>query len=167
MLDIYNSNGETTGRVVERSAVKVSTFNSNEHIAVSIIYIENHENEFLIQKTSKEKGGLYSSTGGHIDHGQTPKEAIIREVREELGIAVDENEIVDLGFMVVDFPIRFVFYLKKDIDLKDVVLQKEEVDSVSYMSVNKIKSIIEKGLMIKGHAKVFEKILEYKTQNKA
>ena len=61
-----------------------------------------------------------------------------------------------------DFPIRFIFYLKKDIDLKDITLQKDEVESISYMSINEIRKIIDAGKMHKGHSKVLEVVLKYK-----
>lgn len=66
LLDIYDDNGNKTGRIIERGdkSVKLS---KNEHIAISVIFIENDNGEFLIQKTSKEKGNIYSSTGGHVN----------------------------------------------------------------------------------------------------
>ena len=79
LLDVYNENGDTTGRTIIRGD-KSSKLNDNEHIAVCVIYIENSKGEFLIQKTSLEKGGNYSSTGGHVSHGDTPFETIKREV---------------------------------------------------------------------------------------
>jgi len=158
LLDVYDDNGQKTGRVVERGS---KDFKEGEHIAVAIIYIENSNNEFLIQKTSKEKGGQYSSTGGHVDHGEEPIDSIKREVKEELGIDIDNDSIIDLGYMCVDFPIRFCFYLKKDIDIKDIKLQEDEVESISYMTVDEIKELIDRGLMHAGHAKVLEKVLEY------
>ena len=165
LLDVYNDKGEKTGRVVERGN-KEEVFETGEHIAVAIIYIENNKGEFLIQKTSKQKGDNYSSTGGHVDHGEEPSESIKREVEEELGIDVSKDNIVDLGYLLVDFPVRFVFYLKKDIDIKDVVIQEEEVESVSYMTEREITNLIDKGLMNNGHAKVFEYILKCKKENK-
>ena len=164
LLDVYNDKGERTGRIVERGA-KDTSFADGEHIAVAIIYIENDNNEFLIQKTSKEKGGNYSSTGGHVNHNEEPIDTIRREVKEELGIDINKDEIVDLGYLLFDFPIRFVFYLRKNIDIKDIVLQKEEVESVSYMNEKQLKSLIKKGLMHKAHAKVLEYVLEYKKVN--
>ena len=161
LLDVYNNNGEKTGKVVERG-IKDSDFNIGEHIAVAIIYIENSNGEFLIQKTSIQKGGIYSSTGGHVVHNENPIDTIKREVKEELGIDVSKERIIDLGYLVFDFPVRFIFYLKKDIDLKDIKLQKDEVESVSYMNISDLKDIIEKGLMHKAHAKVLERVLDYK-----
>ena len=161
MLDVYDSLGNKTGRIVAREK-KDETFSKDEHIAVAIIYIENDRNEFLIQKTSKEKGGHYSSTGGHIKHGEDAFTTIVREVKEELGIDVSNDNIISLGHICVDFPVRFMFYLKKNINLNDITLQKDEVESVSYMDVDTIKDILDKGLMHKGHYKVLEKVLEYK-----
>lgn len=161
LLDVYDSFGIKTGRVVERGN-KNEKFHENEHIAVAIIYIENDKNEFLIQKTSKEKGGHYSSTGGHINHGEDALSTIVREVKEELGVDISNDNIISLGYICVDFPIRFVFYLRKNIDLKDITLQEDEVESVSYMNMDEIRDILDKGLMNKGHYMVLEKILEYK-----
>lgn len=161
LLDVYNDNGERTGRVVERGTSKDS-FSKEEHIAVAIIFIENSNHEFLIQKTSKEKGGHYSSTGGHVDHNEKPMDSIKREVQEELGIDIYHDEIIDLGFLLFDFPIRFVFYLKKDISLDDIVTQKEEVENVYYMKEEEIKDLIQKGRMLESHGRVFDTILKYK-----
>ena len=97
LLDVYDENGNVTGRVVQRGDKSV-TFEENEHIAVSIIFIENNKNEFLIQKTSHIKGGEYSTTGGHVNSGETPLEAIKREVSEEIGIDIETKDIVSLGF---------------------------------------------------------------------
>lgn len=98
----------------------------------------------MIQKTSKQKGSRYSQTGGHIKHNEEPIDAIKREVKEELGIDITKDNIIDLGYLVVDFPVRFIFYLKKDIELSDIVLQKEEVESVSYMDIKKLRDVIQK-----------------------
>lgn len=163
LLDVYNANGEKTGKVVERGD-NTYLFENGERIAVAIIYIENSKNEFLIQKTSMQKGGHFSSTGGHVDHGEEPIDTIKREVKEELGIDISNDNIVDLGYLVVDFPVRFVFYLKKDINLKDVILQKDEVESISYMSEDKLREIISSGLMHAGHTKVLERVLEYRNR---
>lgn len=161
LLDVYNEKGKLTGKVVERGA-KDDSFAPGERIAVAIIYIENSNNEFLIQKLSKEKGGIYSSTTGHIRHNEKPLDTIIRETKEELGLDISNDNLIDLGFLVVDFPVRFIFYLKKDIIINDITIQKEEVESVSYMTEQEIRDVIKKGLMHKAHNHILDRVLEYK-----
>ena len=160
LLDIYDNYGNKTGKIVDRETPD-SYFSNDEHIPVSVIYIENNNKEFLVQKLPKYQGDMYSVPGGHVIHGEEPIDAVKREVKEELGLDISNDNIIDLGFLIYDFPIRFIFYLKKDIDLKDIKLQKEEINYVSYMNVEEIKEAINKGLINKAHEKVFEKVLEY------
>lgn len=161
LLDVYDNNGNKTGRVVVRGD-KTTIFGDNEHIAVGVIYIENNNGEFLIQKTSKSKGDNYSSTGGHVDSGETPLESIKRETKEELGLNIDNDNVVELGYLLYDRPIRFMFYLKKDVDVNKLHTQEEEVESVKFMNIDEINNLIENGLMVESHAKIFKKVLEYK-----
>ncbi len=157
-LGIYDNEGKPTGRKVVRGDKNIE-LNDNEHIAVSIIFIENDKGEFLIQKASKEKGSYFSSTGGHIDFGETPMSTIRREIEEELGINVDNDEIEECGFFENGNALIFLYYLKKNINLDDLKLQKEEVDYAQYMTVDETKKLIEEDKMLKSHGRMFEKIL--------
>ena len=159
MLDIYDSNGKVTGRQVIRGDKSVK-LNADEHIALAVIFIENSKGEYLIQKSSEEKGSEYGTTGGHVDAGEIPSEAIKREVKEELGINVDNEDIKELGYMLYDVPIRYMYYLKKDININDIKVQAEEVEFVKYMSIDEINDIIDKDLMTKSHAIQFEEMLK-------
>lgn len=105
---------------------------------------------------------MYSSTGGHITNGESPIISIKREVLEEIGIDISDDNIVDLGFISYDMPIRFMFYLKKDIDINNIKVQDEEVEYVTYMSVDEIKELIKNKLITESHGIIFNKILEYK-----
>lgn len=161
LLDIYDDFGKPTGRVIKRGDKSVK-LGKSEHIAVAVIFIENSKGEFLIQKTSKEKGGEFSSTGGHVNSGETPLESIKREVKEEIGINIDNDNIVDLGYLLYDMPLRYMFYLKKDIDIDSVKTQKEEVEYVEYMNVDEVNKIIESKQITESHANIFKKVMEYK-----
>ena len=160
LLDVYDDLGNVTGRTVVRGDKSVK-LNEHEHIAVAIIFIENDKGEFLIQKTSKEKGGYYSSTGGHIDSGETPLNTIKREVLEELGVNIDKDNIVEYGAILHDKTIIFLYYIKKNIDINKVKLQKEEVDYVKYMSKNEINELIENNEMLKSHGNMFKEIIKH------
>lgn len=164
LLDIYDNFGNTTGKTIIRKD-KNTKLNDNEHIAVAVIFIENDEGKFLMQKTSSEKGGEFSSTGGHVNKNETPLETIKREVKEELGISIDNEKIIDYGYIIYDMPIRFMFYLKKNVDIKDITVQQEEVDYVKYMTKEEIQNLINNNLITKSHGIIFNKILELKNKN--
>lgn len=165
LLDIYDNEGNKTGKVIKRGDKSVQ-LSENEHIAVAVIFIENNKGEFLMQKTSTEKGGLFSSTGGHIDSGETPLSTIRREVEEELGINVDNETIEEYGFILYDKPLRYMFYLKKDIDINDIKVQEEEVEYVKYMTKEEILNLIENKQITESHGIIFNKILELKSNSK-
>ncbi len=159
LLDVYDDNGNVTGKVIERGN---KSLNKGEHIAVGVIFIENDNGEYLIQKTSKEKGGYYSSTGGHIDHGEIPNETIKREVLEELGIDISNDKVEEYGFINNGMALMFLYYLKKNIDIKDIVVQTEEVDYAEYMDIDKINGLIDSGEMLKSHGMLFRELLKRK-----
>lgn len=66
---------------------------------LSSIYliIKNEEGNILLQRRQGTKlwPGFLALPAGHIDEGENAYEAAIREAREELGIIVSQNNIVD------------------------------------------------------------------------
>lgn len=57
-------------------------------------------------------------------------------------------------------PLRFLFHIKKDIKTSEVKLQKEEVEFVEYMSIAKIKELIQTQKMLKSHGILFCELLK-------
>ena len=161
LIDLYDNNGKKLDKTYLRGD-KSYKFEKNEHIPIVMIFIENSEGKYLIQKTSEAKGNIYSSTGGHVDAGEDIDSALIREIKEELGIDVDIKEVKYLGHFITGAPIRFLYYLKKDIDIDKCTIDKEEVKYIKYMSENEINNLIEEKLFLESHAFCFNKILEFK-----
>ncbi len=165
LLDVYNEEGKVTGRIVTRGD-KSAIFNEGEHIAIAQIYIENDEGKFLIEKSSKVNGYRLLPTGGHISSGETPLETIIRETKEEIGLDISKDEIIDLGFMIVDKPVRFIFYIKKNVNLDELKLQTEEVEGVIYMTADEIREAIADGRMHGAHNYILDRVLNYTNKHK-
>lgn len=155
-LDIYNEKKEKLNKKIKRGDKLLD----NEHILVTVIFIENNEGKYLIQKTSKEKGEKYATTGGHVLSGETPKTAIIREVKEELGLDISNENIIYIGDLLFGIPFGEIYYLKKDLDVSKLSLQHEEVEQVEYLSKDEILKLIETEKMTKSHGLMFKKMLD-------
>ena len=109
---------------------------------VVLAFIKNSKGEYLIQKTSKQKKGIYAVTGGHVKSGETSQEAIINEIKEELGIDVLKEECKLFKTYKYETAFKDVYYIEKDIDLDTVKYSSDEVDYVKYFSVDEIHNII-------------------------
>ena len=59
--DLYDKDRNLTGETI----LKGEQIPENRYIIVMLIFIQNSEGKFLIQKRSKIKNGKYATTGGH------------------------------------------------------------------------------------------------------
>lgn len=159
-LDLYDKDNKTTGEIVLRTHDKVNV-PKDRYIKVVIIFMQNSEGNFLLQLTSKEKGSVIATTGGHVKSGQSSLDAIYAEVNEELGLDISNEDIRYIGTYFKTYAIVDTYYMKKDININDIILQKEEVDSVNWYSINEIKELIEHEKFRVGNIDGFNIILKY------
>lgn len=152
LLDLYDDEGKPLNITIERGS-KLEKGN----VMLSIVFIRNSENKYLIQKTSEEKGLEYSSTGGHVTHNENGLTTIIRELREELGINTCAQEIKTIGLVKnPDKPCVINLYLiEKDIDIDKLKLQDEEVESVNWMTSEEVIKLIKEDKFLKSHGYLF------------
>ena len=76
----------------------------NLKTVVSIALI-NNENEILLSKRPEKKhlSGFWEFPGGKVEDGETPEKALIREVKEELNIDINDKCIAPLSFSEFDY----------------------------------------------------------------
>ena len=93
LIDVLNEDGTKTGKVVTRKEVHEKGL-WHRIVVIAIIDKEGH---ILMQQRAKDKetnpGKWDISTAGHVSAGQTSIEAAIREVKEEIGIALEEKDL--------------------------------------------------------------------------
>lgn len=159
-LDLYDVNKSLTGEKIVRGKGKPQV-PKNNYINIVIIFIQNSEGKFLFQVTSKEKGNEIATTGGHVKSGQSSFEAILTEVNEELGIDISNENVKMIDSYIFGVAFMDVYYLNKDIDVNELSLQDEEVESVKWFTVDEIKSLIAQEKLRKGNIKAFDSVLSY------
>ena len=134
LLDLYDDFGNKLDKVIERGNIPKNGTN----IMLSIIFIRDNKNRFLIQKTSKLKGGLYSTTGGHVTSSEDSKNTIIREVYEELGLDISNRNIKLLDTIKYpNKPLIFRIYdlVLDNININNTKLQTTECESIYLVGI--------------------------------
>ena len=162
-LDLYDENRNLTGEKVLRCKGMQPV--EGRYISIVIVFIENSEGKFLIQKTSKEKGSVFATTGGLVESGYTPDQTVVKEIEEELGIKVDISDLELVKTYKRPHAFQDTYYMKRDIDIKDLKLQEEEVEYVEWLSVDEIKNLIKENKFREGNIEPFEYIINNKKKN--
>lgn len=114
------------------------------------IWIINNDGNVLIQKRSKNKkvsGGLFDvSCGGHVKFDETIIEGAMRELYEELGLKINKSQYKFLGEYRCDetMEIAQVYIIKITSDIKDFILQKEEVEEIKWVNLNELEILFNK-----------------------
>lgn len=140
--DLYDENKNLTGEKLFREKGTKLIVPKGRYSIVVLAFIENSNGEFLFQMTSKRKKNVWATTGGHVKSGQTSKEAIIEEIKEELGIDINEDEVKLFKTYKYDDAFKDVFYIKKDIDINFLTYEKDEVEYVKYLTKDEILDLI-------------------------
>ena len=157
--DLYDSNRKLTGETI----LKGEPIPEDRFILMVVIFIMNNKNEFLMQKRCALKGGLWATTGGHPKTGESSLEGIITECNEELGIKINNPILFKKASGKQSF--CDLYYLKEDINIDDIIIQKEEVDEVKWLTLSEIEELNNKSLFNKGHYMMFKDCLEYIEKN--
>lgn len=161
LRDLYNGKKILTGEVIEKG----QEVPAGSYYITVVVFIENDKGEFLLQKRVEKKDGKWATTGGHPKSGESSLEGIVTEIKEELGIDVKQNELTLYKTERTDDDFVDMYYLKKNIDLDDVILQEEEVDDVMWASREKLKELINNDKFSSSHKEFYDYCLIFLDNN--
>ena len=148
-FDVLNCAGQKTGEVMSRDEVhRNGTWHGAFHCL--ILFEQEGRGYALFQKRASAKKiapeKFDVSVGGHYASGEDAQIAGPREIKEELGIDVQFNELLPLGRRIFvycfspgvrEYEFQDVFLLQRFIRPESFILQQEEVDSVLGMEIEK------------------------------
>ena len=116
--------------------------------AVHIILI--NDNKILLQKRKGSKlwPGYYALPAGHIDEGETQYDALVREAKEELGIEINTNDIINnyvvlrRNFFEIDGKtlepyIDYYFEIKKYNGVPKII-EEDKCDELLWADINNL-----------------------------
>lgn len=157
LRDLYDENKKLTGEKI----YKGQDVPKGCYYITVVVFIQNSKNEFLLQKRVKKKDGKWATTGGHPVSGETSRQGIITEIKEELGIDILEENIKLFKTIKTEDDFVDIYYLKEDIDINKIRIQKEEVSAVKWATINDIEKMIEEGEFSESHREFFEDCIKY------
>ncbi len=130
------------------------------------LFVGNDKGDMLLQKRSEQKGGKYGFISGHVQEGETNSQGMIRETKEEMGINIDEKDL-NLFYRVQEGENNFnLYYMNKNINTENLILQKEEVEDAKWCSIEEIKEMIDEDKLYRNHIDAFEIAMNYLNNNK-
>lgn len=150
-IDIYDENRNPLGKTIPREGAFLK---EGEFMLYVLAIVQNSEGKYLITQRSFDKhwaGGSWEITGGGVLTGETSAQAVVREVREEVGLDVSDQPLepvysyanVDLergDNYIVDF-YRFTL----DITPEDVTLQDSEAIDCTFATWDEICELANQG----------------------
>lgn len=122
-----------------------------------------HEGKVLVLRRAKEyaEPDTLGLPAGKIDEGETPKEAVIREVMEETGISLDDPEFIytdlwDVGKKIIRYS---TFFTRLKGECPEVILDPEEHSDFLWITP---KELYKREDNIHGLDDVLEKVYKVK-----
>jgi isopentenyldiphosphate isomerase len=151
MVDVLNNDGTPTGQRVSKKEVHEKGW---WHRTVHV-WIVNNRKEILMQITSKNvthyPGEYDISTAGHLSAGESPTQGALRELKEELGIKLSKEDLIEIGeikqegYRTVKTKNKEwcnIFLIRKDIPADELTLDSTTIESVKYISICEFKKWI-------------------------
>ena len=115
----------------------------NLKIVVSIALINNYD-QVLIAKRPNDKhlAGFWEFPGGKVEKDETPENALIREVKEEINVNINNKCIAPLSFSEFDyknFHLLLLLYICRRWEGKPLTMEENELKWVKPSMLRKYK----------------------------
>lgn len=150
IFDVVDENGNPVGETVERGRAHAEGIR-HRTAHIWIIREKDGRVQVLLQKRSAEKdsfpGRFDTSSAGHIQAGDEPRESALRELKEELGIEAEKEDLDFAGTFRIQYDLEFhgkpfrdnevafVYVYRKNVDETRLVLQTEELECTEWFDL--------------------------------
>lgn len=141
LLDLYNNRKEKLNKTWDRNSGETRP---GEYKLSVHMWLMNSKNELLIQKrvaTKNTHPNKWAFTGGAVDAGESSYEGAKREIQEELGLTINDLDLLISFRREHDFV--DVWVAKIDVAIEDLKLLEEEVSEAKWASLEEIEKLMQ------------------------
>ena len=144
LWDVYNIDREKAGKVIDRHSIEILQ-NGEYHLVAEAIII-NSKQEILMSKRAASKTKyplMWECNGGSVKSGEDTLQAILRELKEELGIKLNKDEAIFYKTIRDDKAKDFkdIWIFRKNIDLKELLFTDNEVIEAKWVSIKEFEKM--------------------------
>ncbi len=156
MFPIVDEDGHVTG-----SATRGECHNGSRLLhPVVHLHVFNAAGDLYLQKRPEWKdiqpGKWDTAVGGHVDYGETPEQALHREVREELGITAFTPEFVT-KYVFDGQRERELVYVHRTTYIGEIRPSAEELDGGRFWTLQEIREAMDKDILTPNFEAEFRK----------
>lgn len=149
LLDIYNINRIKTGKIIDRQkAESVREYLKQDEYVLGVqCWIINYKKEILLTQRSpnKKDGGKWEATSGLVQSGENSLQGIKRELKEEIGVIVNDAELKLIKSNREGNTFRDAYCIYKDIPIEEIKFADGEVSSAKYVTIEEFEKMINSG----------------------
>lgn len=106
---------------------------------VADVVFVNNDKVLLVQQRKEVAKGLWSYPGGAIEDGETPVQAVIREVEEELGMTL-VNPLFLKSYKIITSRSELIINTFTGELKGDIVLKEDELMAYKWFSLSELES---------------------------
>ena len=121
---------------------KVISKDRTERVELTVLCLVEDGNKILLQNRVKKDWQGYTLPGGHVERGESFVDAVIREMKEETGLIINNPILVG----VKQFPIkygRYVVFFFKATEFEGVLQSSAEgkVEWIAYKDISSVNTV--------------------------
>lgn len=144
LCELVDADGRPVGKVIPRGSERAP----GEYFPVVHLWIVDEGGQFLIQRRADHlasQPGIWATTAGYVQAGETILEAAVREAREEMGLVLGTASIQSLGYWLAEHRHQAVLLLRTRRESLGAVEIGEEVSDFRWEQIEAITAMVRSG----------------------
>ena len=141
--DIYDRDGNKLGYVKEKGM----QLSPEEYQLAMEVWIIDNQGRILVQQRSNQcelLPNIWCMTTGRMKAGEDSRQGCLREIAEELGIVVNDKDVQFIDRLIYRNMIWDIYMVRKDVDISELQLQRDEVAQVKWITPDEFRGMIER-----------------------